>query len=124
MPIRVFLVEDMRHLQEVISDLLDMLGDFELVGSMTTEAEAIFWLEEHPGAWDLAIIDLVLDQGTGMGVIAHCKPRAENSRVVVFSDYVTPGIHKHCLALGADAAIAKADLSSFIQFCSNLAPLH
>ena len=122
MAIRVFLVEDTRHMQEVITDLLRSVGDFELAGSASTEAEAILWLQEHPADWDLAIIDLVLEQGTGMGVIAHCKPRAPNSRVVVFSDYVTPGIYKHCLGLGADAALAKGDLDSFIQFCSELLP--
>ena len=121
MPIKVFLVEDMKRLQEVIEDLLEMLGDFELVGSATTEAEANLWLEEHPGEWDLAIIDLVLEQGTGMGVIAHTTPRPPHAKVIVFSDYVTPGIHKHCLSLGADAAIPKADFSSFMQFCSGLA---
>ena len=121
MPIQVFLVEDTKQLQAVISDLLGSLGDFVLAGTATTEAEANLWLSEHPGSWDLAIIDLVLEQGTGMGVIAHCRRSAPDGKVVVFSDYVTPGIRKYCLKLGAEAAIPKADIPAFITYCTEVA---
>ncbi|MEO7391649.1 MAG: response regulator [Ramlibacter sp.] len=121
MPIRVFLVEDSRHMRDVIQDLLQSLGDFKVVGDASTEAEANLWLSEHPAQWDLAVIDLVLDQGSGLGVLPRCKPRPPTSQVVVFSDYVTPGIHRHCLALGADAAISKADLQEFVRYCSAMA---
>ena len=121
MSIRVFLVEDMQHLQGVVVDLLRSVGDFELVGSATTEAEAIGWLADHAGGWDLLVLDLVLAQGTGLGVITRTRERGPGSRVVVFSDYVTPGIRQHCMNLGADAAIAKSDTAAFIAFCSQVA---
>jgi DNA-binding NarL/FixJ family response regulator len=120
-PIQVFLVEDTKQLQAVISDLLGSLGDFVLAGTATTEAEANLWLSEHPGSWDLAIIDLVLEQGTGMGVIARCRRTCPSGKVIVFSDYVTPGIRRHCLALGAEAAIPKADMAAFMGYCTELA---
>jgi DNA-binding NarL/FixJ family response regulator len=120
-PIRVFLVEDTKQLQDVICDLLAGLGDFQLVATATTEAEANLWLAEHPRSWDLAIIDLVLEQGTGMGVIAHCRRTCPSGKVVVFSDYVTPGIRKYCLKLGAEAAIPKADIPAFMGYCTELA---
>lgn len=121
MTINVFLVEDTKQLQGVISDLLGSLGDFVLAGTATTEAEANLWLAEHPDSWDLAIIDLVLEQGTGMGVIAKCRRSCPAGKVIVFSDYVTPGIRRHCLALGAEAAITKADMPAFMGYCSELA---
>jgi DNA-binding NarL/FixJ family response regulator len=120
-PVRVFLVEDTKQLQGVISDLLASLGDFVLAGTATTEAEANLWLTEHPGSWDLAIIDLVLEQGTGMGVIARCRRTCPAGKVIVFSDYVTPGIRRHCLALGAEATIPKADMAAFMSYCAELA---
>lgn len=116
--IRVFLVEDMKHLQGVVADLLHSVGRFNLVGCAATEAEAIQWLADHPKGWDLLVIDLVLDQGTGMNLIARTKLRAPNARVVVFSDYVTPGIREHCLQMGADAVIPKTNLPAFIGFCT------
>ena len=119
--VRVFLVEDMSQLKGVIEDLLKSMGNFDVVASARTEAEAILWLTENQGKWDLAVVDLVLEQGTGMGVIARTRQRPVHSKVVVFSDYVTEGISKYCLKLGADAAIPKSDMPAFIEFCGALA---
>ena len=121
MPIKVFLVEDTKQLQGVMSDLLASLGDFTLVGTATTEAEANLWLAEHPDSWDLAIIDLVLEQGTGMGVIAPCRRTCPDGKIIVLSGYVTPGIRRHCVSLGAEAAIPKSDMQAFIGYCTGLA---
>jgi DNA-binding NarL/FixJ family response regulator len=116
----VFLVEDVLQLRGVVSELLASLGDFRIVGEVATEAEAKLWLDENRGRWDLAVVDLILEQGTGMGVIAKCKEEP-GAKVVVFSDYATPGIRKHCLKLGADAVFQKSnDVPAFIAWCSAL----
>jgi DNA-binding NarL/FixJ family response regulator len=122
--IRVFLVEDMKQVQGVLTDLLASLGDFTISGMVRTEAEAKLWLSENPGGWDLAVIDLVLEQGTGMGVIAQARAsadRAGGGNVVVFSDYASEGIQRHCRNLGADHVFSKTtDMQDFIDFCSEL----
>jgi DNA-binding NarL/FixJ family response regulator len=122
MTIRVFLVEDTHHLQNAIRDLLQSLGDFIVVSTASTEAEANLWLLDNPGGWDLAVIDLILEQGTGMGVIAKCRRSNDKGRVMVFSDYATPGIQRHCLRLGADVTIAKTDVNVFMDYCAAMAP--
>lgn len=119
-PVRVFLVEDMKHLRSVLEDLLRSVGNFTIVGTADTEAEANFWLQEHPQCWDLLIADLVLDQGTGFGVVKKCRQRADTRKVLVFSDYVTPVIRRHCIALGADAAIPKSDMPAFLSFLAGV----
>jgi DNA-binding NarL/FixJ family response regulator len=122
MPLRVFLVEDGQQTRKVMAALLATIGDFLVVGAAGTEAEANFWLEEHEGAWDFAIIDLVLEQGTGLGVLPRSRSRPPDSKVVVFSDFLTPAIRTHCLHLGADAVFQKsADLQAFIRYCAELA---
>ena len=124
MTVRVFLVEDMQQVQGVVADLLDTLGDFTLAGAVRTEAEAKLWLQDHPGRWDLAVIDLVLEQGTGLGVIADARAGADpkGGWVVVFSDYASDGIRNHCLRLGADAVFGKGEgLLDFMGYCSGLA---
>ncbi len=124
MTVRVFLVEDMKHVQAVVSELLSTLGDFELVNATATEAEAKLWLAEHPNEWDLAIIDLVLDQGTGMAVIPRARASARpGGNIVVFSDYASDGIRKHCLKLGADAVFLKTQTQEFMDYCSELGGL-
>lgn len=121
-PIRVFLVEDLQQMQGVLADLLSSIGDFEVVGAASTEAEAKAWLEENRGAWDMAVVDLILAQGSGMGVVSRCRDRHEAGTVVVLSDYATPGVRKHCLQLGADAVFQKAeDMQAFIAYCGDLA---
>jgi len=120
-PVRVFLVEDSPKLRDEIVNLLHSLGVFAIVGSAATEAEANLWADEHTGEWDLAILDLVLEQGTGMGVIARFRSGSDDGTIVVFSDYVSPGIQKHCLDLGADAAIPKIELQTFIDRCLHVA---
>lgn len=122
MPVKLLLVEDLPQLQGVVLDLLSTVGDFELVQAASTEAEANLWLDEHQGQWDLAVVDLILEQGTGMGVVARARERPPGSKVVVFSDYATEGIRRHCLKLGADAAFQKGeDLHAFLAFCKALA---
>lgn len=120
MTVRVFLLEDMKQLRGIVADLLEGLGGFAVVGMAGTEAEANLWLSENSGQWDLAVIDLILEEGTGMGVIAKCKARPPAAKVVVFSDFVTPGILQHCLRLGADAAIPKSDWDRFVEFCNDV----
>ena len=121
---RVFLVEDVHHMQGVLGELLAGLGDITIVASRATEAEARLWLDEHVGEWDVAVLDLILEQGTGMGVIAKAKACSRGGQVVVFSEYATPGIRKHCLALGAHAVFQKSqEMRAFLGYFSDLADL-
>ena len=90
--VRLLLVEDLPQMQAVVIDLLATVGDFQLVKTVVTEAEANLWLDENQNQWDLAVVDLILEQGTGLGVVARAKSRQPGARVVVFSDYATDGI--------------------------------
>ena len=122
MTVKVLLVEDSLQLQGVVMDLLATVGDFQLLHAASTEAEANLWLDEHTGEWDLAVIDLILAQGTGLGVVARARQRPSDSKVVVFSDYASEGIRKHCAKLGADVAFQKgSDVKAFADYCSAFA---
>ncbi|MES2940315.1 MAG: response regulator [Pseudomonadota bacterium] len=118
MKLRVFLVEDYKRLHSLLAELFARLGSFEIVGTAATEAEALLWLDEHAQEWDLAVIDLILDQGSGLGAIARChRTRGPATAIIVFSSYATPGMRKHCLKLGADAVFEKSDSAAFIDYC-------
>jgi two-component system OmpR family response regulator len=120
--VRLLLVEDRPQVWGPLLDLLSTVGEFTLAKAVSTEAEANFWLQENKTQWDLAVIDLVLEQGTGLGVVARAKTRPAGAKVVVFSDYVTPGLRKHCLELGADEAFQKAtDTKAFLDYCAGIA---
>jgi len=116
----VFLLEDMQRMRGLLDDLFATLGGIRVVGTAATEAEGRLWLDDHPGEWDVAVIDLVLDQGAGIHLIGHAKAAPTAGSVVVFSSFATPGVRKHCMALGADAVYDKADTAGFIGFFDEL----
>jgi CheY-like chemotaxis protein len=119
--LRVLLVEDLQRMQGLLADLFASIGGLRVVGTATTEAEAKLWLEDHPAQWDVAVVDLVLDQGAGMEVIRRCKSQPTAGKVVVFSSYATPGVRQHCLNLGADAVFDKGQAGAFIAWLADLA---
>jgi DNA-binding NarL/FixJ family response regulator len=118
--LRVLLVEDLKRTRSLMEDLFHSLGGFRVTGTTGTEAEAKLWLDERHGACDLVVVDLVLEQGSGLGVIERCRVRAPQAKVVVFSSYATPGVSAHCLRLGADAVFDKGEPSAFVAYCAGL----
>lgn len=120
MELKVFLVEDLQRMRGLLADLFSSMGGLSVVGSATTEAEAKLWLDEHVDGWDVAVIDLVLEQGSGMDVIRRCKAADGGGKVVVFSSYATPGVRQHCRDLGADAVFDKSETAGFITWLNDL----
>lgn len=117
MAVRVFLVEDQKPMQELLRDLLDSVGGFEVVGVADNETSATDWLLRHRGGWDVAILDLLLAEGSGFNLLARCN-REPGGAVVVFSDFVTPVVRQRCVHLGADGVISKAqfgELRAYLQ---------
>ena len=120
MTVRVFLVEDLHRMRSLLTDLFSSIGGFSVVANASTEAEAKLWLDDHAGEWDLAVVDLVLDQGAGMNVIRRCREEPTGGKIVVFSSYATPGVRQHCMDLGADAVFDKSETERFIAWCDSL----
>lgn len=114
--IRVFLVEDLPAMRELLVDLFTSIGNYQVVGTSSTEAEANLWIDEFPGKWDLLIVDLILAEGSGLGVVARARMRRKDGDVVVLSAYGSPGIVKHLLANGVEAVFDKADTPAFIAW--------
>ena len=117
MAVRVLIVEDSRPMQELVGDLLESVGGFEVVGMASNETAATDWLLRHRGGWDLAIVDLLLAEGSGFTLITRCN-KEPGGAVLVFSDFVTPAVRQRCIRLGADGVISKAqfgELRSYLQ---------
>jgi DNA-binding NarL/FixJ family response regulator len=108
MVVRVFLVDDLKSMQELVGGLLESVGGFEIVGRANSETSATNWLLRNQGGWDLAIVDLMLGEGTGFTLVSRCN-KEPGGAVLVFSDFATPAVRKRCLRLGADGVISKAE---------------
>jgi two-component system, OmpR family, response regulator len=120
--IGMVMVEDSREIISVIEDLLEPDGRFRIMGRNSTESEAAQWLDEHPADWDLAVIDLVLRDGSGFNVVRRYREANEGARIVVLSDYATLNIKLRCVELGADAVFTKGEFKAFIAYVSTMKP--
>ena len=113
---RVFIVEDAFNMQVALSDLICAVADAEISGVVSSEAMAIEWATSNAGLWDLAVVDLTLEQGDGFNIVRQLKQRRDCGVVVVFSAFVTDVIRRHCLSLGADAVFHKTDSRQLAQY--------
>lgn len=108
MAVITFLVEDNARIREHLIPTLEDLADAQVLGFAETESDALQWLHAHDGEWSLAVVDLFLKEGSGLGVLKGCKGRKPHQRVVLLTNYATPEIRRQALALGADAFFDKS----------------
>ena len=113
-----YLVEDNETIARNLIDALQEIASVTVTGLSATQAEASHWLVLHDGEWDLAIVDLFLQQGSGLGVLAGCRNRQPYQKVVVLTNYATDEIRRQALLLGADAVFDKsAELDDLFDYC-------
>lgn len=116
--LKTYIVEDNVTIRENLVGTLEELTCISAIGFAETEAEASRWLTEHGSEWELAIIDLFLKQGSGLGVLQACLSRRPGQKVVVLSNYATPDIRKRCAQFGVNAVFDKSnEIDALIDFC-------
>ena len=119
--LRTYIVEDNLTIRENLVATLEELGGVASIGFAETEEQGSGWLTSQGSQWDLAIVDLFLKQGSGLGVLEACKKRHADQKVVVLTNYATPDIRTRCTQLGVDAEFDKStDIDALIDFCIEL----
>jgi response regulator of citrate/malate metabolism len=120
-PLRVFIIEDNVALRNIMVDALRDIPSVDVLFYADTEVSATNWLSSHDGAWDLAVVDLHLRQGSGVGALNWCTTRRSNQRVVVLSGELNEDVRQKCLALRADAVFDKGtEMNLFLDYCRSL----
>ena len=118
MKLKTYIVEDNATIRENLIGTLEELATIEPVGMAETEDDGKAWLTHHHSDWDLAIVDLFLRQGSGLGVLAACRDRRPHQRVVVLSNYATPDVRMRCAQLGVDAVFDKSnEIDALVDYC-------
>lgn len=116
--LKTYIVEDNPTIRENLIATLEELAGVETVGIAETESNGSAWLTDKHQAWDLAIVDLFLKQGSGMGVLAACRNRLPTQKVVVLSNYATKDIRERCAQLNVDAVFDKSnEIDALVEFC-------
>src|SRR5690606_34835354 len=86
------------------------------------EAAALRWLTDPAQACDLAIIDIFLERGTGLGVLKAARAARRGARLVVLSNYATADLRRACVELGADRVFDKSsDIEALLDYGAELA---
>ena len=121
MKLKTYIVEDNPAIRDALIATLEELAKVDNVGVADTEDEGKAWLINNPTAWDMAIVDLFLKQGSGLGVLAACKERTSKQKLVVLSNYATVDIRRRCALIGVDAVFDKSsEINELVNYCTNL----
>ncbi len=121
-PLKVFVVEDSATIRQNLVAALEEWAPVQVVGHADSAGDAIDRLLQSPPPCDLAILDLMLRQGSGVDVLNALRKAASPLRRVVLTNYATPLIRDHCLALGADRVFDKSgEVDALLDYCGALA---
>lgn len=119
MALITYLVEDSATIRENLISTLEEIAPVKVVGFAESENEASAWLSNHNSDWQLAIIDLFLKEGSGLGVLKGCQNRNVNQKVIVLTNYATSDIRRRCAELGSDAVFDKSnELDELLDYCT------
>ena len=119
MALMTYLVEDSETIRDNLISTLEEIAPVKVVGFAESENEASAWLSNHNGDWQLAIIDLFLKEGSGLGVLKGCQNRSANQKVIVLTNYATSDIRRRCAELGSDAVFDKSnELDELLDYCT------
>jgi two-component system, OmpR family, response regulator len=123
--LRVLLVEDHPRIAEELSGTLEELAQATVVGTAQAEDEACRWMDERTQACDVAVIDVFLERGTGLGVLEHIAKYERPPRRVVLTNYATPDMHHRCRELGAEAVFDKStEIDELIEWLARARVRH
>ena len=81
---------------------------WKVVGEADSEFAAAFWLLRNRGAWDLALLDVGLGQGSGMNSVTRFV-NDRSGAVVIYTTYVSEAVRETGRLLGARATVSKRD---------------
>jgi DNA-binding NarL/FixJ family response regulator len=122
--LKVVLIEDSLLVRQTMGAVLGEMEGLEVVGGAADETAAIeLLLRQQP---DLAIVDLELRSGSGLGVLralAREPERFGRPRTVIFSHHSHALLRERCQALGAERFFDKAtQLAELIAYVRQVLP--
>lgn len=106
--IRVLLVEDHRVFGETFAYLLERRLDMRVVARTQSAAECRRYLSGGEG-FDVAIVDLHLPDGDGIGLIEEMRESCPGVPVVVLTISEDPEEHARAREAGAEEVLSKSD---------------
>ena len=120
MSLVTYLVEDNQIILARLIETLEEMADVSIKAHTGSQTEAIHWLMQENRQWDLAIVDLFLIEGNGLGILEGCQRRDSHQKMVVLTNYATAEIRRRAAELGADALFDKSEqLEDLVAYCES-----
>lgn len=113
---RVVIIEDQRAICDMLAELVQVMGGFEVVGTFLDGESGVEAISELKP--DVVIVDLVLPGMSGVEVLQKLADAAPTVKTLVFSGQGSPRNVKEVLAAGADGYVVKTD--GFDEFRTGL----
>jgi DNA-binding NtrC family response regulator len=119
---RTFIVEDSSVIADNLVQALEEMTSVVVAGVARSEVDAIRWLNDHKGAYELVIVDIFLQAGSGLGVLRGARALMADATFVVLTNYATPDMQRVCQELGAVQVFDKStELDELVDFCRGIA---
>jgi DNA-binding NarL/FixJ family response regulator len=116
---RVLVVDDAANLRELLTILLDVEDDFEVVGTAADGEQAIVAAERLQP--DIVLLDLAMPVMDGLQALPQLREHVPAARIVIFSGFEHAALAAQALDAGADAYIEKG--TSVTQLVAQLRQL-
>ena len=104
-PVRVVVADDADGVRELTCLLLEMDGDFQVVGRARDGAEAIELA--RAGRPDLVLLDVAMPVLDGIAALPRLRAELPEARLVVFTGFRESALEREARGAGADAVIEK-----------------
>lgn len=102
---RVLVVDDAANLRDLLTLLLELEDDFEVVGGAADGAQAIERAALlHP---DIVLLDLAMPVMDGLQALPQLRALLPDATIVIFSGYEHQSLASEALTAGADGYIEK-----------------
>jgi len=109
---RIYLVDDHPLVREWLTNLIDQQPDLSVCGEADTAESAIRGIEASRP--DVAIVDLALNDGSGLDVVKHIRNSELQTAVIVLSMHEERLYAERALRAGARAYVMKRETTSNI----------
>lgn len=106
--LRALIVEDHPLILASLCEMLEEMAAVDVVGTAAGEMEARQWLDSRTQACDIAIVDIFLKKGSGLGVLQHMTGYERPPERIVLTNYATEQMRERCKALGAAEVFDKS----------------
>jgi DNA-binding NarL/FixJ family response regulator len=116
---RVLIVDDAANLRELLTLLLEVEDDFEVVGTAADGQQAIAAADVLQP--DVVLLDLAMPVMDGLQALPVLREHVPHARIVIFSGFEHEALASAALQAGADAYIEKG--TSVTQLVAQLRAL-